>query len=162
MKNLLKLSGLAVALLQFGCAGPPSAGGHAGHGAAAATVPGSADAAQSAMQDHMKKMQMQMEKIRATSDPTEKQKLMQEHMQAMHEGMGMMCGMSGGGGCMGGGMMGGGMKDGAMKQGGMMQGGMMKHHEMMEKRMDMMQSMMQQMIEREMQEQKSAGESPRK
>ena len=37
------------------------------------------------MQENMKKMQQQMEKLRATTDPKERQKLMQEHMQAMQK-----------------------------------------------------------------------------
>ena len=46
-----------------------------------------------------------MEKIRATTDPNESQKLMQEHMQTMQEYMKMMHGMGGpeGGPCMMGG-----------------------------------------------------------
>ena len=39
-----------------------------------------------------------MAKIQSTSDPKERQKLMEEHMQSMREGMKMM-------GAMGGGMM---------------------------------------------------------
>ena len=86
------------------------------------------------MQENMKKMQQQMEKIRATSDPKERQKLMQEHMQSMQENMKAMHGM-------GGPMM---MAD---KKGGMTEGDMMKRHEMMEKRVDMMQMMMEQMMQ---------------
>ena len=96
------------------------------------------------MQENMKKMQQQMEKIRATSDPKERQKLMQEHMQAMQENMKTMHGM---GGPM---MMGGDQRGGKMmadKKGGMAEGDMMKRHEMMEKRMDMMQMMMEQMVQ---------------
>lgn len=47
------------------------------------------------MQEQMKKMQAQMEKIRKTTDPKERQKLMQQHMQSMNEGMKMMRGMCG-------------------------------------------------------------------
>jgi hypothetical protein len=38
----------------------------------------------------MKEMQGQMEKIRETTDPKERQKLMQEHMQAMQANMDTM------------------------------------------------------------------------
>jgi periplasmic protein CpxP/Spy len=86
------------------------------------------------MQEQMKKMQAQMEEIRKTTDPEERQKLMQKHMQSMREGMKTMRGM-----CddmdEGGGMMGGDMKSGMM-------GG-----DMMEKHMEMMQMMMNQMME---------------
>ena len=45
------------------------------------------------MQENMKKMQQQMDKIRATTDPKERQKLMDEHTRSMNEGMTMMRGM---------------------------------------------------------------------
>ena len=96
------------------------------------------------MQGNMEKMQQQMEKIRATSDPKERQKLMQEHMQTMQENMKAMHGM---GGPM---MLGSGQRGDKMmagKKGGMAEGDMMKRHEMMEKRMDMMQMMMEQMMQ---------------
>ena len=102
------------------------------------------------MQESMKKMQQQMEKIRATTDPKERQKLMQAHMQAMQENMKSMRGMGGPmmmGGAEHGGMMKHDMK-GGMKD-GMKDGDMMKHHDMMEKRMDMMQMMMEQMMQRD-------------
>ena len=108
------------------------------------------------MREKMKKMQEQMSKIQSATDPKERQKLMEDHMQSMREGMKMM-------GAMGGGMKGGGMMDkkkkgepktdGGDKMGGM-QMGMMKHHKMMEERMDMMQMMMEQMMEHEGAEQK--------
>jgi hypothetical protein len=60
---------------------------------------------QQQMTDRMKTMQAQMEKIRQTTDPKEREKLLAEHMKSMQEGMQMMRGM--GGGMMG--MMGGGM-----------------------------------------------------
>lgn len=92
------------------------------------------------MQENMKKMQQQMDKIAKTTDPKERQKLMQEHMQTMQENMKAMRSM---GGPM---MMGSSTKS---KQGGMSEGDMMKRHEMMEKRMDMMQMMMEQMMQRD-------------
>jgi periplasmic protein CpxP/Spy len=148
MKTILTVAAFTVLLAA--CAAPPKADSNQAPSGVATPSASSADAPHTAMQEHMKKMHAQMEKIRQTADPTERQKLMAEHMQAMHDGMGMMCGM--GGGCMGGGM----------KHGGMMQGGMMKHHEMMEKRMDMMQNMMQQMLEHQTQKDQAAAEAQRK
>jgi len=78
----------------------------------------------SQMQEKMKAMQVQMDKIGKTTDPEERQKLMLEHTQAMQENMKMMRGM-----------------------GGMMEGDMMQRHAMMEERMDMMQMMMEQMMQ---------------
>ena len=86
------------------------------------------------MQEKMKAMQAQMDTIRNTTDPKERQILMQAHMQAMQENMKMMRGM-------GGPMMGG------QKGGGMMGGDPKQRQEMMEKRMDMMQMMMEQMMQ---------------
>jgi hypothetical protein len=71
------------------------------------------------VQEQMKAMQAQMDQIRQTQDPQERQRLLQQHwatmqsaMTAMHGlwGPGMMggTGMMGGGGMMGPGMMGGG------------------------------------------------------
>ena len=40
-------------------------------------------------------MQTQMDRVRATADPAERQKLMQEHMASMQEGMKSMRGMGG-------------------------------------------------------------------
>ena len=97
------------------------------------------------MQENMNTMQQQMEKVRATTDPKDRQKLMQEHMQAMQENMKTMRGM-------GGPMMMGSGQPGGMAMGGkkdMAGGDMMKHHAMMEKRMDMMQMMMEQMLQRD-------------
>ncbi|GEM_PF-3194352 len=41
------------------------------------------------MCEHMQKMMSQMEEIRKTDDPVERDKLIQAHMQTMHEGMEM-------------------------------------------------------------------------
>ena len=81
------------------------------------------------MHEHMQKMQQQMEKIRATNDPQERDRLVQEHMKSMQEGMKMMHHM-------GGPMMGGG-KGGP----GAMSGESRGRHEMMAQCMDMMQKM---------------------
>ena len=98
----------------------------------------------SQMQEKMKAMQAQMDTIHKTTDPKERQKLMQAHMQAMQENMKAMRGM-------GGSMMKSGGEHGGMamggKKGGMKEGDMMKHHEMMANRMDMMQMMMEQMMQ---------------
>ena len=98
----------------------------------------------SQMQEKMKAMQAQMDTIRNTTDPKERQKLMQAHMQSMQENMKAMRGMSGQ-------MMKGAGDHSGMKmddkKGGMKDGDMMKRHEMMEKRMDMMQMMMEQMMQ---------------
>lgn len=105
-------------------------------------------------QDIMRKLQDQMEKIRKTDDPQERQRLMQEHMQTMKEGMKELRGMGGmkmmdmgKGGKQGGMMMG--MGEGGKKGGMMMGGDMMKMHDMMEMRMEMMEMMMDQMMQRE-------------
>lgn len=99
------------------------------------------------MQEQMKKMREQMEKIQATTDPQERQKLMEQHMQSMREGMKTMRGM---GGKMGekkdGPMMADGGKEKDGKPMGMM---MMKRHKMMEDRLNMMQMLMEQMMEHE-------------
>jgi hypothetical protein len=96
------------------------------------------------MDGHMEKMKAQMEKIRATANPAERRKLMQEHMADMQEGMKMMQGIPG---CK---MMAVGMKHGDtgkmdMEQMGM--GRMMMCHQMMEKKMEMMQEIMEGLIE---------------
>lgn len=56
-----------------------------------------------AMQERYRLMQEQMQRIRQTKDAKERQRLMREHWQTVHEGVGMM----GGGWGMGYGMMGG-------------------------------------------------------
>lgn len=84
-----------------------------------------ADQFYGAMQERYRLMQEQMDTIRQTRDPQERQKLLQEHWQTLHEGVGMMGrgfrmgpAMTGGYG-MGPGMMGGyGMGPGMMGGGG--------------------------------------------
>lgn len=66
------------------------------------------------VQEHIQKMQEQMEKIRQTQDPQERQRLLQEHWATMQNGMGVMQGMWGPG------MMGGHMRGGPMRGGPMM------------------------------------------
>lgn len=87
------------------------------------------------MQEHMKEMRQTMERIHRTDDPAEHGRLMQEHMEMMHKGMGSMRGMMG---------MGAGKSD-------------EEHRQMMERRMDMMQEMMQQMMEHMMAQQGPKG-----
>ena len=73
------------------------------------------------MRDHMQRMQEQMNKVAQTTDPQERQRLMQEHWQSMYQDMQTMRGMGwmwGGGGMMGPGMMRGGMMPGGMMPGG--------------------------------------------
>jgi hypothetical protein len=63
-----------------------------------AAPPGEAPAggqSMAAMQAHMLAMRQQMERIHATGDPAERQKLMQEHMQSMQQHMQMMGAMRG-------------------------------------------------------------------
>ena len=123
-----------------------------------------ADTQMAKAQERIKQAQALMAKLRESKDPVERKRLMQEHMQAMRDTMGMMrgmrMGMMGGGqgmGMMGGGqgmgMMGGGqgmgMMGGGQGKGPAKTGGMMPMHQMMEDRMEMMQMMMEQMFERQ-------------
>jgi protein CpxP len=94
------------------------------------------------MHKTMGKMQEQMAKIRSTSDPAERQKLMLEHMSTMREAMGTM-------------MKTGGPGTGMMPGGGMMsnsptapaQSEMPGRMGTIEQRMGMMQMMMDQMMQ---------------
>ena len=116
---------------------------------------GVADAQMAKAQERMKQAQALMAKLRESKDPVERKRLMQEHMQAMRDTMGMMRGMRMGmmGGGQGMGMMGGGqgmgMMGGGQGKGSAKTGGMMPMHQMMEDRMEMMQMMMEQMFERQ-------------
>ena len=98
------------------------------------------------MQANIEKMHQQMEKIATTTDPKERQKLLQEHMQTMQENMKMMRDM--GKPAMSGEGSPGGMAIGE-KKGGMQNDDAMKRQEMTETRMDMMQMMMEQMMKRD-------------
>jgi hypothetical protein len=97
---------------------------------------------------HMKKMLAQMEQIKASKDPLERQRLMQEHRQAMRDGAMAMR-------ASGGPMMRGMQCPAHAGQDCPMPAkprGAGRAHErmgMMEHRMDMMQMMMEQMIEHE-------------
>jgi hypothetical protein len=104
--------------------------------------------AAAATQDHRSAMKALMEKLRNTSDPAERQRLLDEHRRAMRGQLDSMrhmkCSMEAG-------------KDGSKDagkdpagHGGMMAGGgMMKCHEMTVARMDMMIEMMDQMMAHE-------------
>jgi exonuclease VII large subunit len=58
--------------------------------AVGAEAPAGDDQDMTAMQMHMDKMRQQMAKIRSTKDPQERRRLMNAHMQQVHEAMGMM------------------------------------------------------------------------
>ena len=112
------------------------------------TAPVSADGDKAAqkMQENVKKMQAQLDKIQKTKDPKARQKLMMAHMQTMRESM--MLGESMMPGMMDCSMMKGGMMKGAMMgegEAGASPDAMMERMNGMEKRMDMMQMMMEQM-----------------
>ena len=102
--------------------------------ATSASMPASAEK-MAAMDNKMKAMDDMHQKMMAAKTPDEKKALMAEHMKSMQEGMKMMS------------MMGGaGMADMQGKK--PMPGNMGQHHQMMEKRMAMMESMMQMMVDR--------------
>ncbi len=88
-----------------------------------------------AMDSKMKAMDEMHQKMMAAKTPEEKKALMAEHMKAMQEGMKTM------------GMMGG-ADMAAMGAKKPMPGHMGHHHQMMEKRMAMMEAMMQMMMDR--------------
>lgn len=94
-----------------------------------------------AMDQHMKDMQAMHEKMASAKTPEDRQALMAEHMKLMQDGMAMMK------------QMGGMSKMGGIQGMGGMQGGkgmptnMAERHQMMEKRMDMMESMLQMMMD---------------
>ncbi len=79
------------------------------------------------IQENLKTMQQQMDKIRQTQDPKERQRLLQEHWATMQSASGMMNGMWAPGlmGCCAGGPMMGGHMMGCCGGGQMMGGHMM-------------------------------------
>lgn len=160
-KNFAMVSGLLAALsLTFSPAFAddahhPEKSGGAAAGNPPATAPARPVAAEEATRQ-LTRAQALMQRIEQTTDAAERQRLMQEHLQAMREGMGMMRGMgamggmgAGAGMMMGQGPTGGGMGMSGDKAGGMMGCDMMAGHAMMEKRMDLMQQMMDQMLRRD-------------
>ena len=127
---------------------------HAGdHPAAEAADAPSADEHEHAvmsathLQQNMKMMQELMAKIRDTTDPEEKKRLLKAHMLAMQEQIKVMRAMSAMRGGHDHGQHG---KGGEMMRGDMMGAGMrMKLHRRMERRMDAMEQLMEQLIEHE-------------
>ncbi len=87
------------------------------------------------MDAQMKTMQGMHEKMMNAKTPEERSKLMAGHMKSMQDGMAMMDDMSSAG-------------MGDMKGMKSMSGDMGAHHQMMEKRMAMMQTMMKMMMDR--------------
>jgi hypothetical protein len=139
---------MAIAVASFGALAQADAG-HAQHHPAdatpktpkAAAVKSKSMAKEStaAMDSQMKTMRAMHEKMMAVKTPEERMALMADHMRAMQEGMSTMSAM--------GEMMGmDGMGAGAKTKGMAMD--MMGHHQMMEKRMQMMTIMMQMMMDR--------------
>jgi len=92
------------------------------------------------MQQHNKNLMQQMNDIKNTKNPDQRDRLIEEHMKSMQQGMKMMGGKD----------MKMGMMGGKEKQGMGMDMDMKKHMKMMENRMDMMQDMMGQMMENSM------------
>lgn len=94
------------------------------------------------MDSQMKVMREMHEKMMSAKTPEERKALMADHMKAMQDGMSMMNSSA----QMDAMKSTGGMGSDATKGG--MPMGMMAHHEMMEKRMEMMTTMMQMMMDR--------------
>ncbi len=96
---------------------------------AAKTPPGKAAPAMARTDAQMKAMREMHDKMTAAKTPEERSALMAEHMKTMQNGMAMMKGMS---------------PDGMAG----MKGDASASHQMMEKRMEMMEAMMQMMMDR--------------
>lgn len=108
-------------------------------------APAKAAESMAAMDIQMKAMREMHEKMMAAKNPEERKALMGDHMKAMQDGMSMMGKMGSMGAMSGMGDMKG-MGADAKKDGMSMD--MMAHHDMMEKRMEMMTTMMQMMMDR--------------
>ena len=116
--------------------------------AVAPKAPTQATESMAAMDSQMKTMREMHEKMMAAKTPEERKALMADHMKAMQDGMSMMGKMGSMGSMSGmGDMKGMGGMGADAKKGGMSMD-MMGHHDMMEKRMEMMTSMMQMMMDR--------------
>ena len=100
------------------------------------------------MDSQMKTMREMHEKMMGAKTPEERKALMGEHMKAMHDGMAMMKKMGPAGSISGMEDMKGMQGMGADSKKGGMSMDMMAHHQMMEKRMEMMTTMMQMMMDR--------------
>ena len=112
-------------------------------------APSMAKESMAAIDGQMKTMREMHEKMMAAKTPEERKALMGEHMKAMQGGMDMMGKMGSTGAMSGmGDMKGTGGMDAGTKKGGMSMDNMMAHHEMMDKRMEMMTTMMQMMMDR--------------
>jgi hypothetical protein len=105
----------------------------AASGTASKAMPARSSSDMTRMDAQMRAMREMHERMMAAKTPDERNALMAEHMQAMQEGMAMMNGMAPAGMS--------GMKGG-------MNGDTAAQHQMMEKRMDMMQAAMQMMMDR--------------
>lgn len=104
-----------------------TAGTQAGQARQAPADPAEFDRNMAQVQENMRKMDEQMARIRQTSDPQERQRLLDEHWRTMQESMAMMHNAWGPGmmGCCGHGpMMHGGPAGPHMRGGPMMGGGM--------------------------------------
>ncbi|MBF5008692.1 hypothetical protein [Burkholderia pseudomultivorans] len=114
-------------------------------------VPGQSDQSAERFENarrQMQKMLAQMDAIRETKDPAERQRLMDEHMRTMQDAIQSMHAM---GGPMMMNMMGPqGMGGGGSEAQSGNRGSMGARMDMMEKRMDMMQMMMEQMLQQQM------------
>ena len=143
MKLVHSLS-LALAIAAIGTStwaaqADPHKGHHpAGAASASKAMSGKAGPEMARMDTQMKAMREMHDKMMAAKTPEERNALMAEHMKAMQEGMTMMNGMPAGG------------MSGMSGMSGMkgMKGDMAEHHQMMEKRMEMMQATMQMMMDR--------------
>ena len=111
----------------------PAAGQFSAQPSASTVTPAGAGK-MAAMDSKMKAMSAMHEKMMSAKTPEEKKALMAEHMKSMQDGMAMMSTMGGAG-----------MAD--MKSSKPMPGNMGEHHQMMEKRMEMMTVMMQMMMD---------------
>jgi hypothetical protein len=96
MKHLVNLVGVAVLALS---SHPALAQAKEQQAAPAASTPAQADQRLEKMQEQMRLMQSQMDKIDKTEDPQERHRLLEEHWNSMQKAMGtmMMGGQMGGG-----------------------------------------------------------------
>lgn len=139
MKNYANWVVVAVAIAGCASVAQVTPEDHAAHHPPVAGESGKPDAAPAAppvaseMQASMKTMQQQMEKIRASRNPAERQALLKQHMEAMQRHMELMKSMMGAPATAAGAAGKGGMQGAAMGCNSMMGG------------MDMMHSMMRQM-----------------
>lgn len=127
----LALAALGGSLALAGCATGPKPQEHEAHHPPGAAAAASAPPAAGHMDSMMKSMQEMHAKMMAAKTPEERARLMQDHMRLMQDGMAKMGQMRGG------------------KGGRGMSGGMPMGHEVMVKRMDMMELMMKMMLDRE-------------